>query len=89
MKIQYWLRKKLKFGQKTKICLNCDMKNITPKQAGKELTKILAKLRAGADYYECETEAQPFINIINKRSIELGKKFGVKAKKISFAYVAR
>jgi len=63
--------------------------NMTPGEAGKALKQVLAKLRAGADYYKCEAEARPFIEIINKRSEELGNKFGVKSKKISFAYVAR
>jgi hypothetical protein len=65
------------------------MKKLTPKQAGKELRQILAKLHAGAYYYKCEAEAKPFIDIINKRSEELAKKYGVKAKKISFVHIAR
>ncbi len=65
------------------------MKKITPKQAGIELANIVAKLRAGADYYKCEAEAKPFIDIINKRSEELAKKFKVKGKKILFSSVVR
>jgi hypothetical protein len=65
------------------------MGKLTPKQAGKELKQVLAKLRAGADYYRCEAEAKPFIDIINKRSEELGKKFGVKTKTITFTSIAR
>ena len=65
------------------------MRTITPKQAGIALKEVLVKLRAGADYYQCEEEAKPFIAIINKRSKELGIKFGVSAKKIYFSYIAR
>lgn len=65
------------------------MKEPTPQEAGRVLRSIISKLRSGANYDKCEAEARPYIEIINKRSEELGKKFGIKTKKIAFASIAR
>ncbi len=62
---------------------------MTPKQAGLELTKIISKLKSGADYAECKKEAEPVLKIINQRAEELAKKFSVKPRKVSFTSLAR
>jgi len=38
---------------------------------------------------EAKNKIQPFLNVINKKSIELAKKYNQKPKKISFAIYVR
>ena len=54
------------------------------------LEDIKAKLLVGAISYEqAKNEAEPVIAEINKKAIELSKKYGVKPQLVSFAALMR
>ena len=62
---------------------------------------IIEKLRIQAEEYrilyktgqctreEAKNKIQPYLNVVNKKSIELAKKYNQKSKKISFAVYVR
>jgi len=62
---------------------------MTANEAMGELLKIKYQLKAGFDYTECKNNAEQYLEIINKRSVELAKKYGVRSKLISFASFVR
>lgn len=53
------------------------------------IKEIKIKLLHGADYKQCQAEAQPYIDLMNKRGEAISKKFGFRHSKITFQKIMR
>jgi hypothetical protein len=64
--------------------------NVTPKEAYNILENIVVVVKQGGLTYEQgKKEAQPYINIINEKAVEIAKKYNARPKKISWLGMTR